>query len=197
MIKKLTASLCAVLFSAILCQAQSDLQISLKNNNETELQRKEQLERLLKHYNVSRWIFTRKVLIDEKTAIPHSHPVLTLNTGQSDDDLALLSTFVHEQIHWHAESKAQQRESAIEELKALYPDAPGGPPEGARNQYSTYLHLIVCHLEYEAMKDLVGNDKAKEVIEAFSRHHYKWVYRTVLSDGPKIKAVVDKHKLNI
>lgn len=196
MTKKIILSFCAVLFSAILCHAQPDLQITLKNDTESERQRKGQLERLLKQYEVSRWIFTRKVSIDEKTAIPHSHPVLTLNARQADD-LALLSTFIHEQIHWHAEAKAQQRESAIEELKAIYPDAPSGPPEGARNLYSTYLHLIVCHLEYEAMKVLVGDDKAREVIEAFSRHHYKWVYRTVLSDGPKIKAVVDKHRLNI
>jgi hypothetical protein len=105
--------------------------------------------------------------------------------------------FVHEQIHWFEESKPQQRDQAIEELRTIYPDAPSGSPEGARDKYSTYLHLMVCHLEYEAMKELVGNEKAKEVIETSSKRFYKWVYRTVLSDGPKIKAVIEKHKLQI
>ncbi|HXG66718.1 MAG TPA: hypothetical protein VNO70_16575, partial [Blastocatellia bacterium] len=82
-------------------------------------------------------------------------------------------------------------------LKTLYPGAPAGPPEGARNQYSTYLHLLVCHLEYEAMKELVGAEKAQGVIEALSRRFYKWVYRTVLADGPKIAAVAAKHNLKI
>jgi hypothetical protein len=37
------------------------------------------LERLLKQYDLSKWIFTRKVIIDQGE-IPHSHPVLTLHT---------------------------------------------------------------------------------------------------------------------
>jgi hypothetical protein len=32
---------------------------------------------------------------------------------------------------------------AIEMLKALYPSAPKEPPEGAKSEYSTYLHLII------------------------------------------------------
>ena len=55
----------------------------------------------------------------------------------------------------------------------------------------------MCHLEYEALKELAGKDKATELIEATSKKYYRWVYRTVLSDGAKLKAVVDKHKLNI
>jgi hypothetical protein len=174
--------------------AQHDLQISLKNNTDKELQSKNQLERILNKYNLSKWLFTKKVLIDEKTSIPHSHPVLTLNTSPTDD-LGLLATFVHEQIHWFEESKPQQRDKAIEELKTIYPDAPGGPPEGARDKYSTYLHLMVCYLEHEAMIELAGKEKADEVIK--SKRYYRWIYRTVLSDGPKIKAVIDKHKVNI
>jgi hypothetical protein len=195
--KKVVVSLCIILLSASLSRAGQDVEISLKNNTEKEIQKKNQLERLLKQYHLSKWIFTRKVLIDEQTAIPHSHPVLTLNTGQLDNDLAVLSSFIHEQIHWLEESKPEQREKAIAELKAIYPDAPSGPPQGARNSYSTYLHLIVCHLEYEAMRELVGDEKAKQVIETTSKYYYGWIYRTVLSDGPKIKAVVERNKLGI
>jgi hypothetical protein len=136
-------------------------------------------------------------LIDEDTRIPHSHPVLTLNANQLDDDLVALATFVHEQIHWFEEAKPEQRDRAMEEFRAMYPDAPGGPPDGARDKDSTYLHLLVCYQEYTAMKELVGAEKAKEVIETSSRRYYRWIYRTVLDDGPRIKAVIEKYGLTI
>ena len=186
-----------VIFSTCLVHAQQGLQITLKANTEKELQKKIQLERLLKQYNLSKWIYTKSILIDEQTRIPHSHPVLTLNTNQLDDDLATLSTFIHEQIHWFEEANPKQRDKAIEDLRTLYPEAPSGPPEGARDRYSTYLHLIVCYLEYQGMNELVGSEKAKQVIEVSSKRFYRWIYRTVLSDESKLKAVLDKQGLKI
>jgi hypothetical protein len=82
-------------------------------------------------------------------------------------------------------------------LEALYPDAPGGPPEGARDKHSTYLHLMVCYLEYESMIGLVGPERARHVIEESSRSYYKWIYATVLKDGPRISAVIQKNKLKL
>jgi hypothetical protein len=178
--------------------AQSTLEISLRHNSEKELQTKQQLEKLLKDYKLGKWIFTKKVLIDEQERIPHSHPVLTLTTGNVNRDSAfLLSSFIHEQIHWFEEAHFSQTQKALEELKAVYPDAPSGPPDGARDRESTYLHIIVCYLEYEGMKELVGQEKAREVIKVLSQYFYKWIYRTVLEDERKIKAVVEKYKLKI
>jgi hypothetical protein len=195
--KRFLIAALVVLLSTCLGLAQRDLQISLKGNTEKEQQKKNQLEKLLKQYKLSKWIFTKNILIDEQTRIPHSHPVLTLNTNQLDNDLFTLSTFIHEQLHWFEEANPKQRDQAIEELKIIYPDAPGGPPEGARDKYSTYLHLIVCYLEYEGMKELVGSEKAKPIIEESSKRFYRWIYRTVLSDGATLKAVVEKQGLKL
>jgi hypothetical protein len=193
LVSALLISLC---FNTI--QAQSTLDISLRHNSEKEQQTKQQLERLLKDYKVGKWIFTRKLLIDEQERIPHSHPVLTLNTGNVNRDSAfLLSTFIHEQIHWFAEAHSSQTDKAKKELQTMFPDAPSGPPEGARNKESTYLHLIVCYLEYEGMKELVGQEKAKEIIRVLSQHFYKWIYRTVLEEELKIKTVIEKYNLKI
>lgn len=41
-------------------------------------------------------------------AIPYSHPVLTLHTRHLKDDLALLSTFVHEEYHWYETAHPQE-----------------------------------------------------------------------------------------
>src|SRR5262245_43386378 len=87
--------------------AQEKIEISLKRGSQGEAQTKAQLERLLKFYDLSKWIFTRSVVIDEKS-IPHSHPILTLHTRHLKDDELLLSTFVHEQIHWFLAQKNEE-----------------------------------------------------------------------------------------
>ena len=63
----------------------------------------------------------------------------------------------------------------------LYPEAP------------SFLHLLVNHLEHEAMKDLVGEQKAREVLE--SKNHYQWIYRTILKDEARIHEVATKYDL--
>ncbi len=181
-------------FLASAALADSHLQITLANNSPAEQQVQTQLERLLREYDVSPWIFTREVRIDQGARIPFSHPVLTLDT-QSAPDIELLSAFLHEQLHWFEEAYPEPRERAIAELKTLYPDAPGGPPEGARDLYSTYLHLLVCFWEYEGMKQLVGAERATTMLAA--RTYYRWVYRTVLQDAEKIGAVLARQGLSL
>ncbi|HTI42964.1 MAG TPA: hypothetical protein VL693_14150 [Vicinamibacterales bacterium] len=69
------------------------------------------------------WLFTRRVLIDER-AIPHSHPVLTVGYGDHDDDNLLLSNFVHEQLHWWLVAHQAATDAAIVELRQLFPGMP-------------------------------------------------------------------------
>jgi hypothetical protein len=62
--------------------ATPDMEVTLAHGTEAEAQTRDQLQRLLKTYDLSTWTWTRKVLIDQD-AIPHSHPVLTLHTSPS------------------------------------------------------------------------------------------------------------------
>src|SRR5215813_15153662 len=112
--------------------AQDKLDISLKSGSQSEIQTKEQLQRLVKTYDLSKWIFTKAILIDEKS-VPHSHPVLTLHTRHLKDDDLLLSTFVHEQLHWFLVEKPKETDEAYKELKAIFPKVPVGFPEGAND----------------------------------------------------------------
>jgi hypothetical protein len=70
-----------VLLSAALANsalgASPHVSISLKHGDAKERATQSQLERLLAQYDLTPWIFTTSVLIDED-AIPHSHPILTL-----------------------------------------------------------------------------------------------------------------------
>lgn len=176
-----------------LTHAQDTLVVRLVNGTEAERRTKSQLERLVRENDIGRWIETREVLVDE-TAIPHSHPVLTVHTRHLGDDDALLSTFVHEQFHWYANRAGERTDSAIVAFRERFPDAPVGGGEGARDAHSTYLHLVVCDLEFQALTLLRGRERAAEVLSRFN--HYRWIYQRVLTD-PAIREATTRYGLTI
>src|SRR5580693_7659189 len=90
----------AVLFVALGASAQTPkLNIKTKNGLPQEEQRKEQMERLAKQYDLKKYTVSRDILI-ERGAMNHSYPVLTLNLRFLDNDDLALSAYVHEQGHW-------------------------------------------------------------------------------------------------
>jgi hypothetical protein len=174
--------------------SQSGFTIELKQKSRPEQQTKDQLERLLGTYDIQQWIFTKSILIDD-TAIPHSHPVLTLSTRHIKDDELLLSTFIHEQFHWWASGNNDGTQKSIAELRGMFPKVPVGAPEGAVDENSTYLHLVVCYLEYRAMRELLGEFKSRQIMDFWATDHYTWIYRTVLEKPREISTVLFKYKL--
>jgi hypothetical protein len=170
--------------------------IGLAHDSSEERSTREQLGGLLKTYNLSDYLFTRQVKID-KDAIPHSHPILTLHTRHLGQDDLLLSTFTHEEIHWFLEARDADTQAAKLELRKLYPKVPIGFPEGASDEESTYLHLIVNYLEYQAMMKLVGDSRALAAMSFWTKDHYTWVYKTMLADESKIGQIVAQHNLKI
>jgi len=92
--------------------------------------------------------------------------------------------------------RGKDTEIAIKELHELFPTAPARPPEGANDENSTYLHLLVCYLEYRADQQLLGELKARQVMDFWATDHYTWVYRMVLDRSGEIGKVISKYKLN-
>ena len=191
--KRILLPLTVVLLS-ITSYAQDKLDISLKNGSQAEIHTREQLQRLLKTYDLSKWIFTKSILIDEKS-VPHSHPVLTIHTRHLKDDDLLLSAFVHEQLHWFLVQKDKETTEAIKELRVVFPKVPVGFPVGSEDEESTYLHLLVNYLEYRADRELLGELRAKQVMDFWAADHYTWVYRTILERMRDIGNVAFKYKL--
>lgn len=174
----------------------AQLDIALKHNDQREQQTLRQLHRLLSAYDLSGWLFTRKIVIDSGfDTIPHSHPILTLNTRHLKDDELLLATFVHEQLHWYADERPKELEAAYQELKSLFPHAPVGFPQGGNDEEWTYKHILVCYLEYQAIKRLLGELKAKQVMQFWTTDHYTWIYKTILEREREIGDLMRKHKL--
>src|SRR5262249_23660555 len=167
------------------------IDIRVQSGSPLEERGRDQLRRLLRTYDLHKWLFTRDVLI-QSGVIPHSHPVLTLNTRYLDDDTAQLATFVHEQLHWFlTRVERAKTEAALTELRALYPTVPATPPAGAGDERGTYLHLIVCTLELQAVTELLDETRARQQLERWT--HYTWVYRTVLTDTERLKGVLQRH----
>jgi len=107
----------------------------------------------------------------------------------------LLSTYLHEQLHWFFAGHAAETKAAEQDLAKLYPDVPVGYPEGANDTESTYLHLLVCRLEQQADRAVMGEQRTAEVLQFWAGDHYRWVYRTVLADGAKIDEILKRHSL--
>jgi len=156
------------------------------------------LDRIVRrHPEVSNWLFTKEVVVDD-SELSHSHPVLTLGAGSPGvkTDMGLMSTFLHEEMHWHLAHHPDQLMLAIKDLKSLYPKVKVGRLEGgARNEESTYLHLLVCFLETGALSTLFGKKRAQAF--AATKPYNSWIYRTVVHDHGRIGRIIEKRGLSI
>ena len=168
--------------------------IELAHGTEREQRTRARLEEVIAAYDLRKYTFTRKVVIEER-AINHAFPTLTLNARFADSPDELLSSYVHEQLHWHLRDHAADQQAAVAELRRMYPNAPIGLPEGADSLFSTYGHLVDCYLEIQADRLLIGPERTAAVIS--DKGHYTWIYKTVLQDEPRIAAVVGHHHLDI
>ncbi|WAM27029.1 hypothetical protein [Myxococcus sp. NMCA1] len=174
--------------------ASPPLEITLANDSVPEQKTREQLRRLLEKFEVDPWIYTNTVRVNERS-IPHSHPVLTLHTRHLDNDMHLLSTFIHEQMHWFLDANRTKTERAMAALHGLYPTLPTGCPEGAVDVESSYLHLLVNYQEYAALQNTAGKETARSVFDFWANDHYRALYRIVLKDEALIREVVAQHGL--
>ena len=174
--------------------AADSVSIQLAHRTPREMKTAQALKQILDTYDLHKYIFTRDIVIEER-AMNHAFPVLTLNVRFADSPDELLSSFVHEQLHWHLRTHDMEQKAAIAELRAMYPTAPVGLPEAADTAYSTYGHLVDCYLEIQADRELIGSKRTDEVIK--NKPWYTWIYKTVLRDEPRVRAVVQEHFLEV
>ena len=127
------------------------MNISIKNNKDSELKVKNILESLLLKYKLPE--FTKEIMIEEKS-ICHSHPVLTLNT-RNIEPLFILKVYIHEQFHWFTVNE-QKHTDCINYLKK-YEDL-GDCNKSGKYKDSFYEHLIVCWNTRNFLKTIFDTD---------------------------------------
>ena len=156
-----------------------------------------QLAGFFARFDLTPWEFTTAVVIDESAPFPHSHPVLTLNARNGGT--FLLGAYLHEQLHWFCTSRWDTVSTLVtDELPERYPSVPVGFPLGCRDEESTYLHLLVCWLELDALRTLLGTDEATAHIERVTEVGvYRWVYATVARDFDTLATLYEPLGLRI
>lgn len=162
------------------------IEITEINPNRLTALTKQNLFHLAKVYDLKPFLYTKKIQV-QSYVIPHSHPVLTLNTRNAEKPNQLLSTWLHEEFHWWTTANKNEVDRAIAELKKTYP----------KINHSSYLHLIVCYLEHKALVHYLGKQEAHEVINGLVEVDkiYPWIYGQVLQKNKSIGDVLKKHKL--
>jgi len=154
------------------------------------------LHALRRRHDLSRFEYTRVIRV-----VPggdtYSHPILTLGNRFADNEDLLLSTYLHEQMHWYLWYLGTPEKDPVapffDELVRRYPEAPTELPDGARNYESTYLHLVINWLEVAATSEFIGRHRAMAVADV--QRTYRWIYRTVLRDWDALQELYERHGL--
>lgn len=76
-------------------------------------------------------------------------------------------------------------------FRKLFPEIPVGGTDGGHNELSTYRHLIVCYLEFQSIHELLGEQRARQVLA--SHGFYQRIYQQILNDDGKILDVLLRH----
>ena len=124
-----------------------------------------------------------------------AHPVLTLGNRFAENEDLLLSTYLHEQMHWYLWYLGTPERDMVapfyDELVRRYPDAPIELPDGARNYDATYTHLVVNWLEIAATSEFIGRERAIAVHR--TTRTYRWIYRAVVRDWDVLAELYERH----
>ena len=141
---------------------------------------KDMLAKLRSAYELAPYEYTKVIRI-APGEIPHSHPILTLNTMIRAEG-PLLCTYLHEQMHWYVTWYSYANNSGwraiFREIREMFPSVPVAFPQGAHTEGSSYLHIIVNWLEVESAASLLGRASAEEI--ASKNFVYSGIYALVL-----------------
>src|ERR1700691_5580616 len=146
------------------------------NGTEDEQAGADALLAVLATYDVRRWLCTDLVLVNGQIRGGVSHPLMICPELLTRRPESALTTSLHEQLHW---VQGPGRDAAATEASKRCPDPPP-PPTGGRDAESTWLHLIVCTLEYQSLAELLGEEAA--AAELRQHNGYSWIYDQILAE---------------
>lgn len=170
----------------------ADVDIRLVHGSDQEKAGADALLAVLAEHDVRWWLFTDLVRVDESIRGGFSHPLTIMPRILVSRPTAALTTFLHEQLHWSAEGPGI--DAATTEASSRWPDPPG-PPDGAHDAGSTWLHMSVCALEFFSLAEVLGLAPAEA--ELRQRRHYSWIYEQILAAPDWFADFLDRHDLRL
>ena len=167
-----------------------DLEILEATGHPTETRVANTIRNRVNQGNLGPYLFTRKIVV-ARHAVPHSHPILTLNTRWVENPDRILAQLLHEEWHWWAAAHPLMTTLVIKTFQAHYPNLPIMPPAGANGLKSTYLHILVCALEYFSMAVLLCNHVAEKILrQEIHGDYYTEIYTLVERHKDSIAATL-------
>jgi hypothetical protein len=160
---------------------------------------RDMLAALRRRHDLARYEYTAIVRI-----VPggetFAQPVLTLGNRFATTEDLLLSTYLHEQMHWYLWYLGTPERDMIapfmDELVRRYPDAPIDIANGgARGYDATYEHLVVNWLEIAATSEFIGRERAIAVARAQRLRSYGWLYDKVVRDWDLLGELYERHDI--
>ena len=167
--------------------------IELAHNTAVEERGEARLTEVLTRWDLAKYVYTARVRIDGDAAASANSPVLTFAPRDlvGDIDVAL-SVFLNLQLE-RAAYDLRGGLGAWQEAEATWPDPPDADHGGAESARRTWFLVQVCALEYAAMAELVGEERARHVLAAKPTHSA--IYARVLANPAETRAYLDRNDL--
>jgi hypothetical protein len=148
---------------------------------------------LARRYDLSSFLYTKKIVIDSTAVKTRWKPEIILNTRFKDNPHRLMAQLLHEELHWWMRDHKENVKVAIPELKATFRGMP--KIKGAKDKDSTTRHLLICWMDFRALAKYFGEEDAAEVLKHKVREkRFPWIYSTILRDHRKIEKIVRKYE---
>ncbi len=169
----------------------SGLQVQEVSPSKTTFLTKQNLLQLAQVYDLSAFYYTTKIFVKDKV-LTHSHPVLTINTKHAHFPKRILASFLHEEFHWWVLRKPKETEQAIKLIDRYYPKLAAK----GKVRHSLMKHVIVCYLEYRALKFVLNESEADKISQQNIREkNYPWVYQEMLAKNELLESILAKSQL--
>jgi hypothetical protein len=194
--KFVTTLLAALLLWPALTLGQTPkLNLKCEHYSTGELRKRQQIERLAAQYDLTKYTITRDILIEGR-GVNHALPTLTLNLVFLDNDDRALGVYVHEQAHrlLHDQYPAKAR-AMVPELKRIYPDLKFETADGDPSERASWGHLPVLMLEWQALEDLIGVERAQSVMKYGRQHNYKELFATVIDNRKQMEEFLKQYEV--
>lgn len=138
------------------------------------------------------YVFSPRIKIDSSS---HSRafPEISLNPDETSHQDELVSNLLHHQFRWYVSLQGEKADDAIDALKVVFPFVP--LDEHITSTQSAYMHLLVCSLEYMALKKILGPQRAKGVVS--QKTQMAWMYEQAIEKEKEILKAVKKAGLSL
>lgn len=169
------------------------LDIEERHSNPDTAQTRMEILHLARKYDLSSFLYTKKIVIDPTMQKTRWKPVITVNTRYKDHPQRLLAQLLHEELHWWMKDHKANVQVAIPELKSTFKGIPN--IRGAKDTDSGARHLLICWMEFRAIAKYFGEEDALKVMEHFVKEkRFPWIYSRLIKDHRKVEKIVRKYE---